>query len=374
MTTETLRVDTDVAYGSAIGKAAAVLNAGGLVVFPTETVYGLAANAALPEAIGRLREVKKRPPDKPFTVHIGRADDLGRYVSSPSPQGRRLAKKGWPGPLTLIFTQADPDNAPVMKELPSGQGESIYKNGTIGLRCPDTKPALDLLTEVKAPVVAASANPAGEPPAISGEEAGGYLAGKVDLILDAGRARYAKPSTIVRVNEHGCEIVRAGVFDDRMITRMLTTNILFVCSGNTCRSPMAAGICRKLLAERVGCAPEALGDRGFVISSAGTYGMSGNPATPEAVNACAGLGVDIADHRAQALTPELVHAADYIFGMTQAHTEAAERMLPSARGRILRLDPDSDLQDPIGGEQALYRSLAERIEGLTRRHLEDIDI
>jgi protein-tyrosine phosphatase len=374
MSTETLQVRGDAGYEKAIRRAVSVLDGGGLVVFPTETVYGLAANAALPGAIARLRKVKNRPPGKPFTVHVGRPTDLERYVPSPSCEGRRLARKGWPGPLTLIFSVSDPDEAPIMKELSAGQGKTIYSNGTIGLRCPDTSAAIDLLTEASGPVVAASANPAGEPPAISGDQASEYLDGHVDLILDAGRARYAKPSTIVRVTGNTIEIARAGVLDERMIRRMLTLSLLFVCSGNTCRSPMAEGICRKLLAEHFGCSGADLVDRGIVVSSAGTYGLNGSPATPEAVQACSRLGADISDHTAQGLTAELIHVADHIFCMTDRHIETVGQLMPSARDKTVRLDPDGNVEDPMGRGGALYQSLAKRIEDLIRRHLKDIQL
>jgi tRNA threonylcarbamoyl adenosine modification protein (Sua5/YciO/YrdC/YwlC family) len=374
MGTETLRIDADTGYQGAIDRAVAVLRAGGLVAFPTETVYGVGANAALPEAVRRLREVKERTDSKPFTVHVGRPGDLQKYVPSPSAAGRRLASKGWPGPLTLIFSVPDPASAPVMQFLPAGQERVLYHEGTIGLRCPDDQAACDMLAAVEGPVVAASANPAGAAPAVTGREALAYLDGKVDLVLDGGKAQYAKPSTIVRVNERGYEIVREGVLDGRLIARLATMNFLFVCSGNTCRSPIAEGLCRKVLAERLGCPMDELVHRGYRVSSAGTHGMSNSPATPEAVNACAAHGVDISRHRAQVLTPELVNTADYIFGMTAHHVGTIREALPSARAKVLTLDPAGDVEDPLGGDIDLYMGLADHVERLIRHRLEGIEL
>lgn len=361
-------------YKAAVGEAVAVLRRGGLVVFPTETVYGLAANAAIPEAVARLREVKNRPAEKPFTVHLGRSEDLQAYVPAPTVEGLRLARKGWPGPLTLIFALRDIEDAPVVKEIGKDKAKSLYRKDTIGLRCPDSKPAIDLLQGVGAPVIAASANPAGMPPAVSGEGAARYLDGHADLILDGGRSRYAKPSTVVRITDDGCEILREGVLDDRLVRRMLTMNMLFVCSGNTCRSPMAEGICRKLLAERLGCSPKELETQGYMVASAGTHGMTGSPASPEGVAACESIGIDISDHRAQALTPELVNVADYIFCMTRRHLETVNYVMPSARAKVLLLDSEGDVEDPIGGSEELYKALADRMEKLIRKHLEDIEL
>ncbi len=374
MRTETVRVDIEGSYRDAIALAASVLSGGGLVAFPTETVYGVAANAAIPEALSRLRQVKNRPDEKPFTVHVGDPGVLDRFVPAPSVLGRRLASKGWPGPLTLIFDVEDPLQAPVMKDLGPGQEGRLYHEGTIGLRCPDNKAAHDLLTSVTSPVVAASANPAGEAPAVNGRQAIEYLDGQVDLILDGGRARYSKPSTIVRVDNSGYRIVREGVLDARMVSRLTTTNFLFVCSGNTCRSPIAEGLCKMVLAERLGCRIEDLPSKGYQVISAGVHGFNRSPASSEAVEACRRRGVDISSHRGQVLTAELIHAADYVFGMTDHHVEAIHDLSPSAKARIDRLNPEGDVEDPLGGNVVLYMQLADTMEKLIRRRLEDVKI
>ncbi len=374
MTTETWKADGGTGTEQAVRKAAAVLQEGGLVVFPTETVYGLAANAADPKAMQRLREVKNRPADKPFTVHIARKDRLHQYVPELSRTGAQLVRKGWPGPLTLIFSVTGPHDAPVAEQVSPEAMAGIYRNGTIGLRCPNAPVATALLDLLDVPIVAASANPAGQAPAVNAVEAMAYLDGEIDVVLDAGRCRYAKASTIVRVEGDRADIVREGVYDERMVRKMLTTNIVFVCTGNTCRSPMAEGICRKLLAERIGCKPDELEDRGIVVSSAGTYGMTGSPASAEAVEACAAMDIDISRHQAQVLTPELLNGADYVFTMTGRHLDAVNQLMPTAQGKAELLDPQGDIDDPIGAETAVYVDLANQMEAHLRQRLEDLEL
>ena len=103
---------------SSLSEAAGALRAGALVVFPTETVYGLAASAEQPRALERLRGIKQAADSRPFTVHIGRRSDAQRYVSSPSPLLRRLARKGWPGPLTLVAEEPKPEQTEVGRACP----------------------------------------------------------------------------------------------------------------------------------------------------------------------------------------------------------------------------------------------------------------
>ncbi|HPD32710.1 MAG TPA: Sua5/YciO/YrdC/YwlC family protein, partial [Phycisphaerae bacterium] len=103
MNTRLIKIDRSADCGAQLREAAACLAAGGLVVFPTETVYGVGANAADPDAVARLRAVKQRADTKPFTVHIGSRSAVERFVPGLSGLGRRLAEKAWPGPLTLVF-------------------------------------------------------------------------------------------------------------------------------------------------------------------------------------------------------------------------------------------------------------------------------
>lgn len=357
-----------------VERAARAMADGALIAFPTETVYGLGVNAAKSKSVRRLREVKGRATGQPFTIHIGRRSECDDFVPEMSALGRRLIRKGWPGPLTLVFPVADPTQARAHAKLSREGAESAYSGGTVGLRFPDLGVAERLLAHAGAPVLASSANAGGAPAPTEAQAIREQLGDRVDLILDAGPTRYGRSSTIVSLNGGGYRVLRVGVLDERMVRRLAAVNILFVCTGNTCRSPMAAAFCARMLASRLGCREEELAERGVLVHSAGTLGVSGGRASRGAIEVCRREGLDISSHVPRSLDVDMIRPADYIFTMARHHIDVVRSLSPGDADKAAPLHPGEDIADPLGGTVEEYERAAKKIKEALAERMSEVVI
>ncbi|MFA5553244.1 MAG: L-threonylcarbamoyladenylate synthase [Phycisphaerae bacterium] len=353
MQTKLLKIDSVEPDKMLINEAAQLIDDGKLVVFPTETVYGIACRVKN-DSLNQLSIAKGRTPEKFYTLHIGSPDDIHKYVPKLDLRAKKLIKKACPGPITLIFELDSDTLNNIKKQINSETFENLYKNSSIGIRCPDNIISQRLLSSIKNAVVAPSANNAGDSPAVNAQQAFEYLNGKVEMVLDGGAAKYAKSSTVVKIGKDGLKILREGVYTQNQLQNMFKFNVLFVCTGNTCRSPMAEGIFKKRLAEKLFCNVDQLEKIGYKISSAGTIGVGGWPASIEAVNSCRSNGINIASHRSSALSPQLIEDSDLIFVMGQNHYRQVLELCPDSSDKCFLLDKDNDVQDPVGQNQEVY--------------------
>jgi protein-tyrosine phosphatase len=196
----------------------------------------------------------------------------------------------------------------------------------------------------------------------------------LDLIITAGPTRYSKPSIFLMVKQTAYEILRPGVYDQRIVERLLRTTLLYVCSGNTCRSPMAEAITRNILAQKLGVSEAELEKKGVNVISAGSFAMPGARAAAAAVEALRPHGVDLSRHRSRPLSVELIHEADIVFAMGRQHLQAVLALVPSAADKVVTLNPEGDIEDPIGSDLSTYQSLAGQLHTLIEKQLAERSI
>lgn len=479
MTTKYLtQSDEDIKIG------AELLRNGGTVIFPTETVYGLGANALDSSAADKIFAAKGRPSDNPLIVHIAKEEDLTDLVNDVPHSAKLLADKFWPGPLTLIFKKSD--------KIPYAVTGGL---DTVAVRMPKQKTALRLIELAGVPVAAPSANISGKPSPTAFEHVKADMDGRVDAVIDGGACevgvestvldvsgdipilyrpgritaeeieevigrvelctqakaneapkspglkykhyapnaevqilhgsfeqveRYAKKQTAQRktgmlvfdefpkisddiityslgrnknaedaahylfdglrsLDLQGAEVILApeipqsGIWRavrNRLyraagenivdLTSVLPKSILMVCTGNTCRSPMAEGVLKKT-AEGMD----------IKVSSAGLAASAGAPPSTNAVLAAAEKGVDISAHRARQLTADLTESFDLIVTMTASHKQMILAAMPDIKDKVVTLGEWSgaggDVRDPFGGDLDCYRRCLEQIDMLVSK-------
>jgi len=378
MQTKVVKLDAAKPNIAKIKEAAGLLDAGGLVAFPTETVYGIACRVETASLI-KLDNLKGRDPDgyatgKYYTLHISKKTDVKKYVPSIGLKAQKLIRNGWPGPLTIVFELDDQDIKKQQTNFDKEVFESLYKDNSIGIRCPENRIASTLLWLTHSPVVAPSANITGQSPAVDAEQVLAQFSGQIELLLDAGPCKYKKSSTVVKVGKKGLQILRPGVYSQADLEALSEVKFLFVCTGNTCRSPMAKGIFSKYLAEKLGCEVDHLEKMGYKVLSASVMDMAGSSASPEAIGACAAKGIDIKAHKSITLSRELIEESDFIFAMARMHRERITALSPEAASKCALLAENEDIADPIGQPQEVFNNCAELMEKAVKKRISEFVI
>ena len=207
MNTEWICWDADKGYRQEdLKRAAHILQSGGLVAFPTETVYGLGGDGLQPQAARRIYEAKGRPSDNPLILHISKVEELAALVSGMPEKAKPLMDAFWPGPMTLIFQKS--------KQVPY---ETTGGLETVAVRMPEHQAARQLIARAGVPVAAPSANLSGRPSPATAEHVKEDLWGRIDMIVDGGPVGIGVESTIVDLTEEVPVILRPGHITKKMI-------------------------------------------------------------------------------------------------------------------------------------------------------------
>jgi protein-tyrosine phosphatase len=339
--------------------------AGSAVVLPGDCGYVVLVNPLGPNAPAQLSALAEASGAPPAVLAWG-ADDPQGLGLSVSTVGKRLMFRGWPAPL-VVAVPGEPQwpadwPAAVRERLRAAQrdcgaGERgvARQAAPVRFRCPEHPlfeaviPALEwpaLAADTFLPTVEAALDAVDDPNA---------------LAVSVGECPAGGRPTVVTLTTAGYELTEPGLFPADEVERFAAKLVLFVCTGNTCRSPMAEALAKKLLADRLGCAADELPRRGVWVLSAGVAAHGGGPASEESVVIAAEFGADLAGHESRHVNPQLLAAADEVVTMTRGHANALTTRYPGVGPAPRLLCGDADLEDPIGASLDVYRSCARTI-------------
>ena len=352
--------------------AVVALSAGQSVVFPTETVYGLGAALFHETAVKQLLRIKGRMSGNPLSVAISGLDMLEDLLPNLTEEQKRIPRRVWPGPVTVVLPVEEEEF--FVRQLSPTAKEAVYsKEGRIGFRVPNHPLTLEVLKQFDQPIVLTSANRSGQEESSDADAIVDSLGAEIDLLIEDGPAKSTLPSTVIGIGEDGIAILREGSVSQAAVDRLKAKIVIFVCTGNTCRSPMAEVLCRQLLADHFHCSPEEVEEYGYVVMSAGVASGDQFPASSAAQQTMTARGLSLADHQSQSLNETHIRFADKIYAMTRSHRETILSLWPSADTRLFVLRTDGgDIADPYGGNLALYENCADQIEEELSKRISEI--
>jgi L-threonylcarbamoyladenylate synthase len=356
----------------ALGKAAKILRSGGIIIYPTDTLYGFGVNISDKQAIDRLYAIKGRNTTKPFSILINTIRQAEELAGKFSPRERKLFDVLLPGKVTLLLK--------IRKKMYIPGFHHLDK---LGIRIPKSKLCQQLIELTGSPISSSSVNISGRANLGDMFDIQRIFGEKVDCILDAGPILSSKGSSIIDITTIPPTLIREGEIPQEEIETTLgykiksnitrKFRITFICSGNICRSPMAEGILKKEISNTIY-------HENIEINSAGTLNIPSSLASTDSIKVSAQNNIDINNHLSTPVNRLILDKANLVFCLAEQHYDYLIRHYPKYADKTHILKSwknsnklsDPSIDDPIGMSRQFYEQIFKEIEEEVKRILPHI--
>jgi protein-tyrosine-phosphatase/tRNA A37 threonylcarbamoyladenosine synthetase subunit TsaC/SUA5/YrdC len=350
--------------------AVQALAEGHIVALPSSGTYLLVASGLRADAVSKLSGYAKSPKNVGLSLMVRSADETLDYFPDISPASRRLARKAWPG--SVMLSLKDSNESSVLRCLDARVGAAL-RDETHRIRV--WQPQHNVLNHVckltSGPLICCPANGLRE-----------QLVESIDcmqqdqcvLAIDDGQVESPGYATIVQVDGNIAKVVRSGNVDENALRDMSHWIVLFVCTGNTCRSPMAQAMMQRKLKERFQNLP-VKGIAPVIALSAGVSAFGGDPASHGAAAAIRDYGTTLENHQSTQLNSALVEKADLILAMGNRHRQVIISQWPTVAHKVHLISPDGgEISDPFGGQLDVYQKCAQQLDRHTDYWIDQLDV
>lgn len=325
------------------------------VVLPADRAYHLFASGLKLNHTASLLSLRSSGIIGSCTLVLRSAQELMDYCTELSPIAARMAQRGWPGPMVLDLPVTD--DRSLFNSLPCEVCSLVSKDNRALFRVVAHPSAQHSLRLMSGPLVAAPILQDGD--SVVRSFKAGELA-DASIVVDDRQIVHGELPTVIRIDGNQCHISQPGALPEESLNRFAQFIVLLVCTGNTCRSPMAETILRDKFTRRF--LNDTQRNCPFFVASGGISAYPGGPASAEAQSVMSARGLSLEDHQSRAVTKHDLQLADLVLVMTKSHREALLDNLPEIKHKVHLLSGTStDVSDPFGGPESLYAACASQM-------------